>query len=135
GLADPPGKAEEKPPGKEAGSAQVRALLEERLKALKTIASETEQAFTSSGRIPFEELVKAKVQVLLGELDLCNTDKERIEILEKIVGHAKELEQVVDANFTAGRTPHVDLLKAQVDRLNAEIALERARARAAAPPK
>jgi RNA polymerase sigma factor (sigma-70 family) len=128
GHEDDPLKA----PGK---NSKVEQLLKERLAALRDIAAETEHRFKKTGTVPFEDLIQAKLAVLKAELDLCQSAKERIAIHEKIVALARELEAVADARFKAGRVPPGDLLKAKVNRLEAEIDLEREKAREAAERK
>ena len=122
-------------PAEQPADDKVRSLLKERLATLKEMAAESEKVFEQTGRSSPEDVLQAKTLVLLAELDLCDSDRERVGIHEKIVALAKGMEEITDTRFKAGRAQHTDLLKARADRLNAEIALERARAKAATQPK
>ena len=111
-----------------------RKKAEEWLAAAKKIAAETEIRY-EAGRVSLDEVIEAKLQVCRAELDLCETDKERVGVYEKIVALAKELETVRNTQFEAGRITPAVLGKAKADRLEAETALERAKAKAAGRAK
>jgi tetratricopeptide (TPR) repeat protein/thiol-disulfide isomerase/thioredoxin len=115
-------------------NSKVRALQEERLATLKEIAAEWENVFRHS-RCPPEDVWQAKLLVLRAELELCDSDRERVAIHEKIVALAKETEETRASQYKAQRLSHSDLLTAKANRLEAEVALERAKAKAAAPKK
>jgi outer membrane protein TolC len=117
--------------GKQAGEAKVRALLKERLAILKTIAQETDK-FAETGRITPEEIVQAKLAVLKAELDLCQSDRERVAVYGRIVAHYQDLENVLQTRVAAGQVPRFAALRARADRLEAEANLERTKARAGA---
>jgi RNA polymerase sigma factor (sigma-70 family) len=131
-FAKDPGQ---KPEAQAAEDAKVKALLKERLATLKEIAAHVEKRFKETALGSLEEVLQAKHQVHMAELDLCESDKERVGIHENIVANARELETLVATRVKAGVAQSVDLLKARVSRLEAEIALERAKAKAAAKPK
>jgi hypothetical protein len=118
--------------GQATGDSKVRALQKERLAAFKEIVAEIESL---GARVPLDDLLHAKRQVLHAEFELCESDKERVEVLAKLVAVAKELEAVVAQRFKDMRVVRRDLLKAKADRLEAEIALERAKDQAAGQPK
>jgi len=101
---------------------------------LKQIATMTEEQYKLA-RIPLDVFLQAKRPVLQAEFELCISDKERIEVLTKLVTLAKEIEAVADERVKTMRGLHMDLLKAKADRLKAEIALERAKGQAAGQPK
>jgi tetratricopeptide (TPR) repeat protein/thiol-disulfide isomerase/thioredoxin len=115
-------------------NSRVRALQEERLATLKEIAAEREKAFRH-GRAPSDDVLQARLLVLRAELELCDSDRERVAIHEKIVALAKETEETRASQYKARRLSHSDLLTAKANRLEAEVALERAKAKAAAPKK
>jgi hypothetical protein len=60
---------------------------------------------------------------------LCDTDKERVAVLEKWLAAAKEWEKVVDGLYKASRIAPREVLKAKAERLEVEIALQRANVR------
>ncbi len=101
---------------------------------LKEIAAEWEKTFRH-GRCPAEDVWQAKLLVLRAELELCDSDRERVAVHEKIVALAKETEEMQTLRYKAARLSHSDLLTAKANRLEAEVALERAKAKAAAPQK
>ena len=70
------------------------------------------------------------MDVLKAELELADSDDARIRVLAQLVQIAKELEDINDQRFKAGRCPPSDRLAAKANRLEAEIELERAKAKA-----
>jgi RNA polymerase sigma-70 factor (ECF subfamily) len=113
---------------------RLKALLKERLALLKQAAAEMEQAF-QAGTVSAHAFMQAQRAVFQAELELCETDKERLVVHEKSVALAKDIEQAVEKQFEAGRVPRSFLLTAKAERLEAEIALERTKVKAAAPAK
>jgi RNA polymerase sigma factor (sigma-70 family) len=109
-----------------AEDSKLRTLFKERLAAVKGIEAEIEKRYQAALAAP-EELFRAKQAVLRAELDLSNSDKERIAIHEKIISLAKQLEEAVNKRFQAGHAVLSDVLRTRVSRLEAEIDLERAK--------
>lgn len=103
---------------------KITVLLKERLVALQAIATLAEKAH-AAGTGTFDKVVAARLAVFAAELDLCATDAERAKVLEKVVAETKRLE--ADAKKAAALEGTV--LAAKVRRLEAEIALERLRAK------
>src|SRR5205823_2845252 len=113
---------------------KARALQKERLAVLKEIAEENEKLHQVQ-RVDEEDLLEAQRQVLQAEFELCESDKERVEILGKLVALAKKREAAMTSRVQIGRAMVTDALKAKANRLEAEIALARAQDQAARPPK
>lgn len=105
---------------------KVKELLKERLATLKEIAVQIERAYKGRA-MSIEQLQDANLAVLKAELDLCESDKERIAVLEKIVELAKTQEKQAVEAVKGGAVSGTTALKAKVSRLEAEIALERAK--------
>ncbi len=105
-----------------------------RVDILKKILADKETMFRA-GRLPADALLKAKLELCAAELDLCESDKERVSIYERIVDLRRQVEHVLQKEFDAAAIPEANLLKARADRLEAEVALERARAKAASEDK
>jgi hypothetical protein len=126
--------AAEEPTQAEAKSPKLKELLKERLTALREIARLTTLA-AKSGTAPYEQVLEATRRLLGAELERCDTDKEWVTVLEKFVGEAKKHEEYAAHLSRTGQAPARIALQAKADRLQAEIFLERARARAAAKPK
>ncbi len=87
------------------------------------------------GQISTEEMAQTRIEVLKADLDLCESDKARVGLHQRIVSQYKEIEKLKEAGFKAGQVTQADLLRAKVNRLEAEIELERARAKTATQPK
>jgi tetratricopeptide (TPR) repeat protein/thiol-disulfide isomerase/thioredoxin len=113
---------------------RIRALQEVRSATLKEIAAEKEKAF-GAGRTTAEDVLQSRLLVLRAELELCNSNRERVAVHEKIVAVAKEIEDTLASYYKAQRLSHSDLLTVKANRLEAEVALERAKAKAAGPQK
>jgi hypothetical protein len=109
-----------------AEDSKLRTLFKERLAAVKGIEADIEKRYRAA-LAGLDELLRARQAVLSAELDLSNSDKERIAIHEKIISLAKQLEEVVDKRFQAGHAGLSDVLRTRVSRLEAEIDLERAK--------
>jgi hypothetical protein len=65
--------------------------------------------------------------VIDADLDLAQTPNERVALCEKRVRLRREWESVIEGQRQAGGGTVVELQQAKVDRLDAEIALERER--------
>ncbi len=110
------------------GSNKIRDLQEQRLATLRSLVRTTREHF-KNGQASSDELWSAINARDEAELDLCNSNEERINILEKAVMRAKALEEQ-DAKLAANKLlPETSLLKATADRLQEEILLEQARAK------
>jgi outer membrane protein TolC len=82
-----------------------------------------------AGRVSFDRVQQATRALLDAELEQCESDKERIKVLEKIVALAKESEKSAAQRYKTGAATQSDALMATAARLEAEIALERAKAK------
>lgn len=71
---------------------KVRALLEKRVDVLKQIA-ELLSKESQNGTVSQDRVVKAQWEVYKAELELCETDKQRIALFEKCVSMARVLEE------------------------------------------
>lgn len=125
--AAPPGQApgEGGPPKKES---KLRGLLAERVATLQQVA-EAAVRDHRAGRDSFDRVHQAQIALHNAELELCQTDKQRVEVLERIVGQAHRWEDEVARRHKVGACPVVDVLQARAARLEAQIALERAMAK------
>src|SRR5262249_44529209 len=126
-AADEPNRTEIKNP-------RLKDLLNERLATTKEFAKQVKMRFDNqTGTI--DQLVEANRLVTDAELDLCESDKERIAVLEKLVAETKETEKRAAQLASTRQATIMTGLKARMERLRAEIALERARAKADAKQK
>jgi outer membrane protein TolC len=114
---------EPKPTGE---SAKIKELQKERLAVLKEAARFAKERMRN-GQGTADELREAERMLLDAELDLCNNDKERVEILERHLAQAQEIEKMMDQLAKAGLLGTKSTLLAKADRLQVEIALARAK--------
>jgi hypothetical protein len=118
-------------PGKaEAKGGKLNDLLKERLEVARENARMTMEAFKTLS-VAVDEVREANRLLVRAELDACDSDKARIAVLEKAVAEARNLEDIMTRFTKAGQAPVRHALRARADRLQAEIALERAKARPA----
>ena len=61
------------------------------------------------------------------QLDLCDTNAERVAVLERMLAQARDYEKIAAERVKAAATPTTTLLKAKLSRLDVEVALERAK--------
>jgi RNA polymerase sigma factor (sigma-70 family) len=136
GLAqgDKANAAKEEPAANDAAKDRVKTLLKEKLAIVQQRAELTAQ-LAQKGGAGQDELAKANLQVLSVELELCEADKERVAVHEKIVKIYTSLEEMTRTLEKNAIASHGDALEATMKRLDAEIALERAKARLAQASK
>jgi outer membrane protein TolC len=115
-----------------AQNAKVKELQQERLAILHEVATLVKQVH-QHGTGSLDQVHQANRMVFDAELELAATERERLAVLEKIVAEAKQHEEYVLQRSKLGVAPPTAPLKAKAGRLEAEIALERARVKAAAP--
>ena len=119
--ASEPGVAE----GRNSRESELQQLLTERKKVLSRIV-ESMKLFLDSGRAGIDEYRDANIALLRAEMDLCKTRNERLDILQKIVQFHTECEaQVARRAAAEGRATGMDVNKAKVARLEAQIELAR----------
>lgn len=118
-----PSQAAQKPQENDA----VKALLKERVAALAKIHDLTLAGF-KGGQISYEKVLAAQSALLNGKLDLCETNAERVKAHEEMVKLAEEMVTAVRKLVEVKQATTIDLLKAEVQLLEAKIGLERAKA-------
>ena len=118
----------------EAQDSKLKELLNEKLSILREVASQTIKAYEQGVLpaqayevIPAAQVYEAKQAVHKAELDLCDTNKERVAVLEKMLIEAKDFEKSVKREVKSGGLGTIHALRAKVKRLDVEIALERAK--------
>jgi Cu(I)/Ag(I) efflux system membrane fusion protein len=113
---------------------KLKELLKERLATLRQLA-QVATAEYQAGRVSYDRLHQALRAVLHAELDMCESDKERIKVLEQVVALAKDYEKSAVQRYKTGAATQSDALMAKAGRLEAEIALGRAKSKLPAHPK
>jgi hypothetical protein len=106
---------------------RLKELLKERLAALKLVAAAATAQRKIDPAFNLNQLIEANQAVHQAELELCETDKDRIAVLEKALLEAKEMEKAVERLVEAGQAAVWEPQKAKAARLAVEIALERAK--------
>jgi hypothetical protein len=110
-------------------SAKEKALMQERLEALRRVVEVQEQLRSMGVGISdnLQTLSDAQDELLAAELELCATSKERVEALEKNLAAHQQHEKIAFARFDQGAGTSTGMHTAKAGRLRAEIALERAK--------
>lgn len=106
---------------------QVKALQKERLSVLQKCYDLSIQVY-DRGDLPYEKVQAAHLALLNGKLDLCDTNTERIKVLEESVKVNESLVSSIRKLAEAKEATHLDVLKAEVGLLDARINLEKGKA-------
>lgn len=109
---------------------KLKALYKERYTTLKKIADQLEKQ-VAGGQASTEELASLRLKVHTAELDVCESDQERLEVHKKIVALYRERENRVRVLAEKGATSAGSLLEAHLQVLEAEIALQKLRVKMA----
>ena len=104
-------------------TARERALMQERLEALKGEVEMQEQMMAKGVIGNSKSLRDAKVEALAAELELCTISSERIEVLKRNLETQQKYEKLAVALFKSGSSPANEMLRAKANRLKGEIAL------------
>ena len=113
---------------------KVRQLQKERLAVLRQIAAYKKELVQQLKATP-DVMFQADLAALKAELELCDSDDARIVVLQKIVVNASKQEENSEGLYKGGRIVHPEFLAAKANRLEAEVELERAKAKVAAKVK
>lgn len=105
---------------------KLKQLLTEKVRILQDRESVLEK-LASAGRADFHRFCEAQAALWRAELELCETDKERIEVLEKSLAAAQKGKQYAKTLHESARGTQAHVLDAEVNCLEIEIAMERIR--------
>jgi hypothetical protein len=111
----------------------LKQLRAERLAVLRELVKHTTEVYKAAAA-DYQEVNAATQALHQAELEQCESDKDRLTVLEKIVAQAKEAEQIADQRSKTGTSQPWGALKARADRLQAEIELEQAKTKVATHP-
>lgn len=114
----------------EESAKKIKELQKERIAVLKKLTDQLANLY-KFGRVDYGEVLQASRQLAEAELEVAETDKERVELYQKLIAALKEHEEWVTRDFRAGRVPGAGLLKAKAERLEAEILLEKVKVKVA----
>src|SRR5207249_1092931 len=98
--------------------AKLKELLTERRETLRKVV-DLSLAQYAQGTLDLTPVVQAQQALAKAELELCDSDKKRIAVLEQSIALAKKFESMVEGRWKAGAvgTTARDLLMAKVNRL------------------
>ena len=124
--------------GQEPASAQdqgakIKGLQKEWLDTLRDVVREEQARAKNAQGVP-EEVIAATRMLAEAELEACESDKDRVTALEKILLVARDTEKLAVLLAKTGQGRESAAHKAKAERLRFEIALERAKSKAAAKP-
>lgn len=112
----------------EAKASKLKVLLKQKLLIVQEFASQMNELHRV-GDTSFAQVHEATQAVRNAELELCDTSQERVAVLEKMLAEAKDCEnQITRLVESGGGVSPGAVAKAKVNRLDVEIALERAKA-------
>jgi hypothetical protein len=111
-------------------SAKIKELQKERIEALKQLVAISAKLYQSA-RASYDEALDAQVLLLKAELDAAEKPSDRVALYKDFVEMMKGYEKMAAAQKQAGRGTDAAVLKFKAKRLEAEIQLERAKAKAA----
>ncbi|HEX3655879.1 MAG TPA: TolC family protein [Pirellulales bacterium] len=111
----------------DASAKKVKELQNERIATLKAVV-ETAKVLFQNGRIDFEEVIDAQLQLLDAELEVAEKASDRVALNKKMVDVLKQYEGLAESNVERARASRVVALKIKARRLEAEIHWEQAKA-------
>lgn len=115
--------------GQQAASLKVKQLQNERVVALKDLAQVTDTLYRKA-RAEAGPAYDTRQLLLNAEVELTESDAERIKLYEDFVSAMKEYEEIATVRKQAARGTEADVLKAKTVRLEAEIGLEKLKSKA-----
>jgi len=113
----------------ETKDAKLKELLKDQLATLHELVKVATAEYRT-GRGSLDRVLQATRAVRDAELQRCESDKERIRVLEEIVALTNASEKNAAQLYKAGQATQSDALVATAARLEAEIALERVKSKA-----
>ncbi len=114
----------------EESAKKVKELQKERIATLKEMAEALAKLF-QHGNVTYGEVAEARTLLFKAELDAAEKESERITLYQKRVQALKEAEKLAEQRVKAAIGTRATVLKIKAMRLEAEIDLERAKAKAA----
>jgi hypothetical protein len=109
---------------------KIKELKTERIVALRDVAKFSHALFRNA-RIDPDRAYSWNQILLNAELEVAENEADRIKLYEKFVETMKEYEAIATTRKQGAQGTEADVLKAKVLRLEGEIALEQAKAKAA----
>jgi multidrug resistance efflux pump len=113
---------------------KLKELQQERLMTARELVKQ-ETARFQNGLGLVDEVLESTRTLADAELEVCESNKERVAALEKILAIVKDTERIAAGSAQKGLRPQSGALRAKAERLRVEIALERAKAKKDGPHK
>jgi len=110
--------------GKTNQADKLDELLQQRRDTLRTLVDIVTAEYRE-GTTGFESVASAEDQLIVAELELAKTPKDRIAILQRRVELMKGLSAIVDARFNSGQVTQAQVLVARAALLQSQIQLAR----------
>ena len=108
----------------------MKELRKERIAVLKKLTDQLTILFKNA-TVPYDEVLESMQSLSEAELEIAETDKERVELYKKLIDALKQREAVAEAQWKAARATETSVLKWRAKRLVAEIHLEQAKLKVA----
>lgn len=105
---------------------QIRDLMTQKRDVLKKRVATASQLY-GSGKLEKTQVLEAEADLLAARLDLATSKAGRIAILEEKLKNRRQLDELYQQRILRGTGKPTEALAATADRLDAEIALLRAR--------
>lgn len=119
----------------EESAKKVKELQKERIATLTQMADIIAKLYQSGRGGSLEEMYEARLLLLKAELDAAEKESDRITLYKNFVEWSKKFENLAEANVKTARGTMAPVLKFKARRLEAEINLERAKAKEAKDAK
>ena len=114
----------------EESAKKVKELQKEQIATLKEMAAASSNLF-KIGRVSYEAVIEARLLLLKAELDAADKESRRITLYQNFVDMMKEGKALAKQRVDSGRGTQLAVLNFKARRLEAEIHLERAKAKEA----
>ncbi len=115
-------------PAKDERATRLKELLAKRTEVAEK-EFEARRAEWEAGKLYFDFLTASAKRLLTARLEEAETKARRIDIREAYLKVVKEFEDVITAQYEAGRKPIAEVCQIQYERMTAEIELEREKAK------
>jgi hypothetical protein len=111
-------------------TAKIKELQKDRIATLRELVAISTKLY-QSGRASYDEALDAQVLLLKAELDAAEKASDRVAIYREFIELMKGYEKLAAAQKQAARGTDAAILKFKAKRLEAEIQLEKTKAKAA----
>jgi hypothetical protein len=118
----------------EESAKKVKELQKERIATLKQMV-DVDSKLERDRVVSFDEVIEARLLVLNAELDAAERESDRVTLYKNIVDVLKEYETFAERTAKIAKVTTASVLKVKARRLEAEIHLERAKAKEAQEAK